>query len=174
VLRGVSGGGGCVLLGRCRLPCPPLLGGGQRVIFNKRMPHQRPCVLAHSPDALRVSITAVMLELRIFKYGESELSSRVFLLIPSTGDEDHIRGLFLRLLVCAPEFAAAVLWFNQPHLVAARTAWLRVVAALPPPSARFTPRFLCSGGITAACAVGVPLEWILRLSNHPSAAVVMR
>jgi hypothetical protein len=33
---------------------------------------------------------------------------------------------------------------------------------------------LRSGGITAAYAVGVPLERIMRLSNHASLAVVMR
>jgi hypothetical protein len=131
-------------------------------------------VLALSPDAVRISSTAVMLELRIFKYEESGSSPRVSLVIPTTGDDDPIRRLFLRLLACTPVSSAAAFWFNHHDLVATTAAGLRGVAARPIPGARFTPCSLRSGGITAAYAVGVPLERIMRLSNHASAAVAMR
>jgi hypothetical protein len=122
---------------------------------------------------VRVFSTAIMLELRIFKYGESGSSPRVPLLIPTTGDDEPFRRLFLRLLGCTPESAAAP-WFNQPDLVAATAAGLCGVAARPHPGARFAPRSLRSCGIIAAYAVGVPLERKMELSNHASAAVVMR
>jgi hypothetical protein len=131
-------------------------------------------VLALSPDAVRVTATAVTLELRVFKYGESGFHPRVSLLVPTAVACDPIRSLFLRLLASTPVSAAATPWFTYRDLVAATAAGLQGVSARPPPGARFTPRSLRSGGITAAYAVGVPLERIMRLSNHASAAVVMR
>jgi hypothetical protein len=131
-------------------------------------------VLALSPEAVRISGAAVSLELRVFKYGESGSSPRVSLLIPTTGDDDPIRRLFLRLLASSPAVAFATPFFSYSDLVAATADGLRGVAARPPPGTRFTPRSLRSGGITAAYAVGVPLERIMRLSNHASLAVVMR
>jgi hypothetical protein len=95
-------------------------------------------------------------------------------LIPTTGEDDPIRRLFMRLLASTRADAFAIPFFSRCDLVAAIADGLRGVAARPPLGTRFTPRSLRSGGITAAYAVGVPLERIMRLSNHASVAVVMR
>jgi hypothetical protein len=63
---------------------------------------------------------------------------------------------------------AAIPLFNYRDLVAATDSGVQGV------SARYTPRSLRSGGITAAYAVSVLLERIMRLKNHASASVVMR
>jgi hypothetical protein len=133
-------------------------------------------VLALSYDAIRVSATAVMLELPVFKYGESGFSPLESLFIPTAGANDSIRSLFLRLLESTPlsAAAAAIPWFNHRDLVAATDAGLQGVSARPPPGARYTPRSIRSVCITAAYAVGMPVEGIMCLSNHASAAVAMR
>jgi hypothetical protein len=65
-------------------------------------------------------------------------------------------------------------WFRDPDLAAATAAGLLAVSAVAHPGSRYTPRSLRSGGIKAAYTVGVPLERIMRVSNHASAAVVLR
>jgi hypothetical protein len=72
------------------------------------------------------------------------------------------------------------------HALAVRTHSFEPATSLllrPPDCARFprlrrpahyTARSLRSGGISAAYAAGVPLERIMRVSNHASTAVVLR
>jgi hypothetical protein len=62
----------------------------------------------------------------------------------------------------------------QRDFVDASAAGLRAVGAISPPGTRYTPRSLRSGGVTAAYAAGVPLERIMRVSNHVSRTVVLR
>jgi hypothetical protein len=131
-------------------------------------------VLALSADAICIIPSAVLAELRVFKYGESGFAPRVSLSIPTTGDRDPVRLLFLKLFSATAPSQTAFPWFTRLDLVSATAAGLRHVSAAPPPGARFTTRSLRSGGITAAYSVGVPLERIMRLSNHSSTAVVMR
>mgnify|MGYP003476553559 FL=1 len=59
-------------------------------------------------------------------------------------------------------------------LFGATAAGVRAVGAIAPPGTHYTPRSLRSGGIKAAYAAGVPLERIMRVSNHVSTAVVLR
>jgi hypothetical protein len=133
----------------------------------------RPASIAGlTPDAVRLSPNAVLLELRVFKYGTSGHAPRVSLYIPTAGEPDPIRRLFSVLL--ADSLRPGAPWFNMRDLSAAAAAGLRAVAAIAPPGARYTPRSLRSGGITAAYAVGVPMERIMRVSNHASTAVVLR
>jgi hypothetical protein len=115
-------------------------------------------VLGLSPDAGRVTPEAIYVELWVFKYGTS-------------GEADPIYLLFTRLvqLPCTRRSAP----FFRAHDLGA-SAGLRAVSAIAPPGTYITPRSLRCGGITAACAAGVPLERIMRVSNHSTAAVVLR
>jgi hypothetical protein len=134
-------------------------------------------VLGLAPADVRVEPTWVTLQLRIFKYGTSGVAPRISLLIPTAGPGDPIRQLFIRLVAtprAAGHASATSPWFQRGDLADATAAGLRAVSAHPPPGARFTPRSLRSGGITAAYSVGVPMERIMRLSNHSSVAVVIR
>jgi hypothetical protein len=65
-------------------------------------------------------------------------------------------------------------WFCHRDLVSATAAGLRGVSDRLSPGERFRPRSLRSVGITAAYAVGVLLERIVRLRKHVTAVVVMR
>jgi hypothetical protein len=156
------------------MPLLTLLGNCRRVLTGECAPGS---ILGQAPADVRVNPSEVALQLRIFKYGTSGVAPRVSLVIPTAGPGDPIRRLFVRLLAdsrAAGHSTTSTPWFQRGDLVAATAAGLRGVAAQPPPGARFTPRSLRSGGITAAYSVGVPLERIMRLSNHSNAAVVMR
>jgi hypothetical protein len=122
--------------------------------------------------AVRLTPEAVLVELTVFKYGTSGSAPRISLYIPTAGEPDPIRLLFRRLLADATSPDAS--WFCVRDLSLAAAAGLRAVAAVAPPGTRYTPRSLRSGGITAAYAVGVPMERIMRVSNHASTAVVLR
>jgi hypothetical protein len=110
----------------------------------------------------------------VFSKGQSGFCPRVSLSIPTTGNTDPLHSLFLRLPADTRASAAGLPWFCHRDLVSATAAGLCGVSARPSRGERFTPRSLRTGGITAAYAVGVPLERIMRLSNHATAADVMR
>jgi hypothetical protein len=129
-------------------------------------------LVALTSDSVRLAPAAVLVELRVFKYGTSGHAPRVALSFPTDGESVPIRRLFVRLLgdaTCREEPC-----FSLRTLSAAAADGLRAVAAVAPPGTRYTPRSLQSGGITAAYAVGVPMERIMRVSNHASAVVVLR
>jgi hypothetical protein len=130
-------------------------------------------VLALTSDAVRLAPDAVNTELRVFKYGTSGFAPRVALRIPTADDSDPIRCLFRRLLAAFQGRPHAQLVL-QRDLRGATAAGLCAVGAIAPPGTQYTPRSLDSGGITAAYAAGVPLERIMRVSNHVSTAVVLR
>jgi hypothetical protein len=130
-------------------------------------------VLALTSDAVRLAPDAVYAELRVFKYGTSGFAPRVAIRIPTADESDPIRCLFRRLLA-AFQGRPHAQWFVQRDLLGATAAGLRAVGAIAPPGTHYTPRSLRSGGITAAYAAGVPLERIMRVSNHVSTAVVLR
>jgi hypothetical protein len=133
----------------------------------------RPASIAGlTPDAVRLSPDAVLVELRVFKYGTSGYAPRVSIYIPTSGEPDPVRRLFCLLLADAARPGDP--WFCSRDLSLAAADGLRAVAAIAPPGTRYTPRSLRSGGITAAYAVGVPMERIMRVSNHASTAVVLR
>jgi hypothetical protein len=134
----------------------------------------RPASIAGlTPDAVRLTPDAVLVELRVFKYGTSGYAPRVSIRIPTAGTSDPICRLF-HLLLADTTTRPDSSWFCIRDLSAAAAAGLRAVAAFAPPGSHYTPRSLRSGGITAAYAVGVPLERIMRVSNHASTAVVLR
>jgi hypothetical protein len=125
-----------------------------------------------TPDSVRLAPEALQVELRVFKYGTSGHAPRVALHLPTAGPSDPVHRLFFRLLADALHVEEA--WFSLRSLSAATADGLRAVGAVAPPGTRYTPRSLRSGGITAAYAVGVPMERIMRVSNHASTAVVLR
>jgi hypothetical protein len=129
-------------------------------------------VVGLTPDAVRLSSDAVLVEFRVFKYDTSGHNPRVSLYIPTWGESDPIRWLFRLLLAAAPRSSSP--WFCARDLSAAATAGLRSVGAVAPPGTCYTPRSLRSGGISAAYAVGVPMERIMRVRNQASTAVVLR
>jgi hypothetical protein len=130
-------------------------------------------VLALTSDAVRLAPDAVYTELRLFKHGASGFAPRVALRIPTANESDSIRCHFRRLLA-AFQGRPHAQWFVQRDLLGATAAGLRAVGAIAPSGAQYTPRSLRSGGITAAYAAGVPLERIMRVSNHVSTTVVLR
>jgi hypothetical protein len=127
-------------------------------------------IVGLTPDAMRLSPDAVLVELRVFKYGKSGHAPRVSICIPTSGEGDLIRQFFhLRITsVSVPSLP----WFCSRDLSTAPAADLCSVGAVAPPGTRYTPQSLRSGGISAAYAVGVPMERIMRVSNHGSTAVV--
>jgi hypothetical protein len=84
-----------------------------------------------TPDAVRLSPHAVLIELRVFKYGTSGHAPRVSLHIPTAGEPDPIRRLF-RALLAGSRLPGAP-WFTLRDLSAAAAAGLRAVAAIAPP-----------------------------------------
>jgi hypothetical protein len=129
-------------------------------------------VVGLTPDAVCLSPEAVLVELRVFKYGTSGHAPRVSICIPTSGEADPIRRLFHLLITSVS--VPSLPWFCARDLSTAAAAGLRAVGAVAPPGTRYTPRSLRSGGISAAYAVGVPMERIMRVSNHASTAVVLR
>jgi hypothetical protein len=144
-------------------------------LCGRRVSHKCPTgqIAGITSDAVRLEPDAVHVELRVFKYGTSGHVPRVSIRIPTEGELDVARRLF-RLLLADASLCRSHPWFTLRDLSAAAAAGLRAVAAHAAPGTRYTPRSLRSGGITAAYAVGVPLERIMRVSNHASTTVVLR
>jgi hypothetical protein len=95
-------------------------------------------LVALTPDSVRVAPAAVLVELRVFKYGTFGRSPRLALSLPTDGESDQIRRLFVRLFgdaTCREEP-----WFSLRTLSAAAADGLRAAAAVAPPGTRYTPR----------------------------------
>jgi hypothetical protein len=101
-----------------------------------------------TPDAVRLTPEAVLVDLRVFKYGTSGHAPRVSIYVPTSGDTDPIRRLFSLLIASASR--SSLPWFCARDLSTATAAGLRSVGAVAPPGTRSTPRSLRSGGISAA------------------------
>jgi hypothetical protein len=129
-------------------------------------------VVGLTPDAVRLSPDAVLVELRVFKNGTSGHAPRVPICISTSGEADTIRRLFHLLITSVS--VPSLLWFCDRDLSIAAAAILRAVGAVAPPGTRYTPRYLRSAGISAAYAVGILIERIMRVRNHPTTAVVLR
>jgi hypothetical protein len=129
-------------------------------------------VVGLTPDAVRLSPDAVLVELRVFKYGTSGHAPRVSIYVPTSGDTDPVHRLF-RLLISSAS-RSSLPWFCARDLSTATAADLRSVGAVAPSGTRYTPRSFRSGGISPAYVVGAPMERIMCVSNHASTAVVLR
>jgi hypothetical protein len=88
-------------------------------------------VVVLTPDAVRLSSDAVLVELRVFKYRTSGHAPRVSICLPTSSESDHIHQLF-RLLIAAAS-RPSIPWFCARDLSAAAAASLRSVGAVAPP-----------------------------------------
>lgn len=124
--------------------------------------------------------TRVEVVLRRFKYGETGVVPRIPIRVPIADDVDPIATLLRRLVAAAPASQFLFPDIRQARPVSASLlnritrALIAETTTVAPLGMKFTRRFLRSGGISAAFATGVPLELIMRISNHQDATVVRR
>lgn len=128
--------------------------------------------LAQGP---RIEIT-----LRRFKYGETGVVPRIAIRVPIVDDADPVAALLRRLVAAAPasQFLFPGVRNDEPVLASLlnriTSSLIAQTGTVAPLGMKFTPRSLRSGGISSAFATGVPLELIMRISNHQDATVVRR
>lgn len=129
---------------------------------------------------VRIKEDVIEVQLRRFKYAETGVVPRIALRIPLTGPYDEIGQLFSRLVTSAPPsgfiFPDCTRRKSAPasFLGRAMSALIAETGTIAPLGFKFTPRSLRSGGMSAAYATGLPLELVMRLSNHTDEQVVRR
>lgn len=129
---------------------------------------------------MRIQEHVVEVQLRRFKYAETGVVPRIALRIPVTGPQDDVAQLFRPLASAAPPsgflFPDCTRRKSAPasFLGRAMSALIAETGTIAPLGFKFIPRSLRSGGMSAAYATGLPLELVMRLSNHTDEQVVRR
>lgn len=136
----------------------------------------RPASICHlSGEKIDLSDPSLIcLELTMFMYGESSAYLLRSLHVPIAGPNDPIGCLFRALYTAAPNGWTFPGNTGGPVYSTAMNGTVRELSSQinPPPGAKFRPRSLRSGCISAAFSVRVPLPAIMRLSNHHDEKVV--
>ena len=121
-------------------------------------------------------------QMRRYKYAETEVVPRIAIRVPLHGQNEPIGLLLHRLADAAAPSGYLFPGSGRAHvksapaslLADAVSSALAATGALLPVGLESTPRSLRIGVVSSAYAVGLPLDLIMRLSNHSDQKVVLK